>query len=197
MKFLDEDEAKTFLKAAEGDPLEALYVLAITTGMRLGEITGLLWQDVDLKEKRISVCRSLAIINNRPALQETKTASSRRSVELGNRCVTALLQHRARLNVIPHGASPVFSDSLGGLLRPQNLRRRSFYPLLKRAKLDRIRFHDLRHTCATLLLQGKTAPKVVTELLGHSSVAFTLDIYAHVIPGMQREAVDELDERLA
>jgi integrase len=87
----------------------------------------------------------------------------------------------------------VFCDVLGGPIRASNVLRRSFLPLLKRAGLPRIRFHDLRHTAATLMLRQGIHPKIVQERLGHSQIAMTMDIYSHVLPSMQREAADRLD----
>jgi integrase len=91
----------------------------------------------------------------------------------------------------PHGL--VFGDTQGNPLRASNVLRRSFYPLARRAGVPRVRFHDLRHTAATLLLQQGIHPKVVQERLGHASVSLTLDVYSHVVPSMQREAADKLD----
>ena len=111
--------------------------------------------------------------------------------------VDALRQHRDRQPARPHPTILVFSDAKGGPNRKQNLVRRSFRPLLARAKLRTIRFHDLRHTAATLLLAQGVHPKVVQERLGHASISLTMDTYSHVIEGMQQEAAARLDAMLS
>ena len=129
---------------------------------------------------------------------ETKTARSRRRIDLPGFTVTALREHRARLGATPHPERLVFADSQGGFLRRSNLHRRNFKPLLDRAKLPAsTRFHDLRHAAATLLLAQGVHPKVVQERLGHSTVTLTLDTYSHVLQGMQRDASDRLDALFA
>ena len=110
--------------------------------------------------------------------------------------VDALRRHRARLGAIPLPTALLFTDQRGGPVRKSNLLRRSFKPLLRRAGLPDIRFHDLRHTAATLLLRQGVHPKVVQERLGHSQISMTLDTYSHVVPSMQREAAEKLDELL-
>jgi integrase len=90
----------------------------------------------------------------------------------------------------------IFAAEAGTIINPSNLRNRSFGPLLKRAGLPQIRFHDLRHTCATLLLSKNVNPKIVSEMLGHSSISITLDIYSHLLPDMQEKAVEALEEML-
>ena len=90
----------------------------------------------------------------------------------------------------------IFATEAGTIINPSNLRNRSFKPLLRRAGLRQIRFHDLRHTCATLLLSKNINVKVVSEMLGHSSISVTLDIYSHLLPDMQEKAVEALEEML-
>ena len=126
-------------------------------------------------------------------LDEPKTARSRRLVTLPEIAVGALVEHRARLEVLPLPSRPVFTSSRGKPLRKSNLMRRWFRPLLERAALPRIRFHDLRHTHATLLLTQGVNPKVVQERLGHSQIGITLDTYSHVVPTLQRDAAEKID----
>ena len=129
-------------------------------------------------------------------LDEPKTTKARRAVDLPTTTVAALHKHRERMLAEGHPQEFVFCDTHGGPVRKSNLVRRSFLPLLKRAGLRRIRFHDLRHTAATLLpLQG-VHPKVVQERLGHSQISITLDTYSHVLPSMGREAAAKLDALL-
>jgi integrase len=184
-------EARKFIEAVHGDKLEALYVLAVHTGMRQGELLALKWEDVDLNAGVIHIRHTLTRSGGRISLGEPKTKGSRRPVHLTGAAVQALRSHLERqledierLGDLYRDHGLVFTSQVGTLINPSNLRRRSFEPLLQRAGLPRIRFHDLRHTCATLLLSRNVHPKYVQELLGHATVAITLDTYSHVIPGM-------------
>jgi integrase len=188
---LPPDEARKLMEAARGDKLEALYVLAVHTGMRQGELLALRWEDVDLNEGVIRIRHTLARSRGRIALGEPKTKGSRRPVHLTGAAVQALKAHLEqqledieRLGDLYRDHGLVFTSGVGTLINPTNLRRRSFAPLLERARLPQIRFHDLRHTCATLLLCRNVHPKHVQKLLGHATVAITLDTYSHIIPGM-------------
>jgi integrase len=202
---LSASEARKLLKTARGDRLEALYVLAVHTGMRRGELLGLKWGDVDLNSSTVRVRRSLTRTHNgrRLALGDTKNKKSRRTVRLTPRGMEALKRHRARQAEEKLKAGDLYGDQDlvfagqgGGFINPSNLRQRSFVPLLKRAGLPQITFHDLRHTCASLLFQRNVHPKFVQELLGHASVAITLDTYSHMLPGMGGEAADAIGEVL-
>jgi integrase len=196
-RFLDEAGVRALLEAARGDRLEALAVTAVTTGMRQGELLGLQWGDVDLRRGTIAVRRQLLDHGmGRPELGKLKTAKSRRSVTLPAVAVAALARHRERLGALPLPSAPVFTDSRGGPLLKRNLLRRWFHPLVARAGLPRMRFHDLRHAHASLLLSAGVHPKVVQERLGHSQVSVTLDTYSHVAPSLQREAAGRVDELL-
>ncbi len=195
--YLDAGQVRSLLAAARGDRLEALVVLAVTTGMRQGELLGLQWGDVDLEAGSLAVRRQLVEgPGGRPALGELKTARSRRLVTLPDMAIAALRSHKARLGIAQLRTALVFTDSRGGPLRKTNLLRRWFHPLVARAGLGRIRFHDLRHTHATLLLGQGIHPKVVQERLGHASVTLTLDTYSHVTPSLQAEAAARLDAAL-
>jgi integrase len=159
-------QARALLRAANEEGLEALYVLAITTGMRQGEL--------------------LALKCGAP-----KTAKSRRSIKLPNTALSSLKKHRKaqleermRLGELFVDQGLVFTSRVGTPISRQDLITRSFKPLLKRAGLPNIRFHDLRHTCATLLLSKSVHAKFVQELLGHATISNTLDTYSHVLPGM-------------
>jgi integrase len=188
---LSPDEARRLIEAVSGDALEALYVLAVQTGMRQGELLALKWEDVDLNEGVIHIRRTLMRRGGRVALGEPKTKGSRRPVHLTDMAVAVLKTHLERqleeierLGDLYRDNGLVFTSGVGTLINPTNLRRRSFAPMLQRAGLPRVRFHDLRHTCATLLFSKGAHPKHVQGLLGHATVAITLDTYSHVIPGM-------------
>ena len=177
-------------QAAQGDRLEGLYVLAIHTGLRQGELLALRWEDVDLGGGVLRV-------------RGTKTARSRRTVKLSETALEALTSHLTRqLGEIDRVRSMwqenglVFATEIGTPLSRHNLAHRSFRPLLARAGLPAIRFHDLRHTCATILLSQGVHAKFVQELLGHATIAITLDTYSHVLPGMSSGTADAMDEAL-
>lgn len=204
IKTLSPDKARQLLVATEGDPLEALYVLAITAGLRQGELLGLKWQDVDLDAGRLEVRRTIARVNGQGFLEsEPKSARSRRGISLAPMATEALRDHRARqlqrrlLALAWEDNDFIFPNEVGRPIEAQNLVRRSFYPLLERAGLPRMRFHDLRHTAATLLLVQGVHPKIVQEILGHSTISLTLDTYSHVIPGLQEEAAKKMEALLA
>jgi len=203
---LTPEQAKLLLQVAHesGDRLEALYVLAIHAGLRQGELLGLKWDDVDLEDGSLQVRRTLTISKNGPLFTSPKTASSRRSVKLTSKAKVALKHHLERqLGEIDRVGSLwnenglIFASEMGEPLNRHNLTRRSFKPLLKRAGLPQIRFHDLRHTCATLLLTRNVNPKIVSEMLGHSSIAITLDTYSHVLPNMRDQAAAAMEEALS
>jgi integrase len=194
MKTLDAKQAASLMAAAKSDRLYAMYVLAVTTGMRQGELFALQWADIDFNGRILSVRRTITA--NRK-VKEPKTATSKRRIDLSAVAVGALQQHRKKQLAYGLAASPwVFSDTIGGLLSRHNVLNRSFAPILKAAKLPVIRFHDLRHTAATLMLAEGVNPRLVSETLGHASVAFTLDVYGHILPGMGRDAADKMGRLL-
>ena len=180
-------QVKSLLNAARGDRLEALYILAVTTGLRSGELLGLQWRDVDLEARVLQVRRT--VFNGE--VNAPKTARSNRSIKLSNIATDALRRH-------PRAFEWVFSSNAGTSMSVHNLHNRSWKPLLKRAGLPlSTRFHDLRHTCATLLISKGVHPKLVQELLGHSSIEMTLDTYSHVLPNMGDAAAGAMDDALS
>lgn len=204
LRTLSAEETRKLLETARGDKLEALYVLAVHTGMRQGELLALKWQDVDLENARLSVRRTITKSGGKVLLGEPKTRKSRRTIELTEAGVTALrahlyrqMQEMQRLGDLYRDQGLVFASEGGTLINPTNLRKRSFGSLLKRAGLPPIRFHDLRHTCATLLFSRDVHPKHVQELLGHSNIAITLDTYSHVIPGMGDRTARVMEDLLS
>jgi integrase len=201
MQTLSPEQARKLLEAARGDRLEALYVIALTTGMRLGELLGLRWKDVDLDQGVVHVQVTLQRTKAGFEFVQPKTRHSRRQVLLTGAALEALQRHREsqtaaallKSDVWHNEHDAVFTNLTGGPLDGTHVLRHCFRPLLKRARLPEIRFHDLRHTAATLLLGLGTNPKIVSEMLGHSAITITLDLYSHVTPTMQRDAVSSLD----
>src|SRR5919107_4304262 len=206
---LDAEQTRTLLDAAKSDTHEPLYVLSLTTGLRMGEALGLKWSDIDLDRGTLRVNRQLQRIrrdgekSGTLEFSEPKNAS-RRTLDLPQRAVEALRSHRKeqmeeqlRAGSEWQDNGLVFVSIKGTPLDAQNIVNRHFKPLLKRAGLPVIRWHDLRHTCATLLLGRSVHPKLVQHLLGHASITMTLDRYSHWIPSMGRHAAEGMDEALA
>ena len=200
---LDAEQAKRFLEAACGNRLESLYVLAVTAGLRIGELLGLRWEDVNLDTKTLRVRRTRSQAKSGPTFTVPKNGKGR-SIKLTRQAVEALKSHKAvqnaerlKLGDLWEDNGLVFCTTAGRPLDFRNVATASFKPLLKRAELPDIRFHDLRHTCATLLLSRGHHPKLVQELLGHSSVAMTLDRYSHVLPGMGDQTAAAMEAALS
>ena len=150
---------------------------------------------MDLKRATVSVNRTLENLEGRLRPKEPKTAKSRRRIDLPCFAADPLVDHRKVMLTEGQAGTPiVFCDGNGGYLRVSNIRRRSFLPLIEKAEVPRIRFHDMRHTAATLLLLAGENPKVVSERLGHASIQITLDTYSHVLPTMQKGAADRLNK---
>ncbi len=196
---LNREQARALLTAAEGDRFHALYVLAITTGMRQGEILGLFWSDLDLPNRMVRVRRSL-VTGYGQSYEAPKTKRSRRSIALTTKATTALIEHRERQNqmgIQVEGDVPIFTNNVGKPLHPKNLMDRSFKPLLRRANLPDTTFHAAtRHTAASLMLTKGVHPKVVQEMLGHSTITITLDTYSHLLDGMGGTGASALDDAL-
>ena len=196
---LTAEQARAFLDAAAGNRLEALFVLAVTTGMRQGELLGLRWRDVDLDAGMLQIRGSMQATPDGLRIMEPKTPGSRRQVALSKQPIDALRRHRVaqaaerlRIGAAWEDGDLVFCSAAGRPITASGLRR-SYEPLLKRAGLPRMRFHDLRHTSATLLLGRGVHPKVVSEMLGHTRISTTLDLYSHVSMTMQQQAAEAFD----
>jgi len=187
------EQLKVFLDVTRDDPPFALWHLLAMTGMRRGEALGLRWQDVDLENGRLSVRRALIPNGATVVVSEPKTARGRRSVALDPQTVEVLKAQAAR-QLDEQATSKTWSDTglvftkaNGEAWHPEVVSR-FFRTAVKAAKLPAIRLHDLRHTHATLALRAGIHPKVVSERLGHATIAITLDTYSHAIPAMQEEA---------
>lgn len=200
---LNVEQSLAFIAAAEGDEYQTLFRIAIITGMRRGELLGLRWSDVDLDNGAIAIRQ--AITRGKKSRWEVgtlKTKKSRRPISLRPVDVEELRGHLQRQRLAQMAAAEwentglVFTGTSGKAVRPNNLDRR-YKRLLAKAELPEIRFHDLRHTMATLMLAAGINPLIVSQRLGHSKVSITLDLYSHVIPGLQEAAVQTLDDFLA
>jgi integrase len=204
MRPLTAEQVIVLFEVAKSDRLEALYILAVTTGLRQGELLGLKWDDIDLEVGTLQVKRALTTAKGGPVLSAPKTKGSRRTVRLSQTALEALRSHLERqlgeidqVGDLWREDGLIFASESGSPLSRQHVTAHRFKPLLKRAGLPEIRFHDLRHTCATLLLSKNVNPKVVSEMLGHASIAITLDTYSHVLPTMQESATKAMEDALS
>lgn len=199
MKVWNEADIERFLDAAHTSRYYPAFVLALLTGLRRGKLLSLRWSDVDLDRAELMVRQALKDDNGTLYFGPPKRHRSRRPIALSGDAVAVLRRHRAEQNRerLAAGAAwedydLVFATELGTPVQPSNFGR-TFRAVVKRAGVTYIRPHDMRHTHATLLLTNGTHTKVVSERLGHASSAFTMDVYSHVLPDMQREAADQLD----
>lgn len=204
-KALSKAQAQELLRLLDGDPLFLPVLIALTTGMRRGEILALSWDQVDLGQSpRVTVTRSVEQTSQRVVFKEPKTAQGRRTIPIPGSTARVLNRHRiaqARQRLQDGEAyvdnNLVCCASEGSIWRPDTLT--SCFRKKVRAlggDFEGLRFHDLRHTHATLLMLDRIPAKVVSERLGHSSVSITLDVYSHVLSGMQEEAADAIEEAL-
>ena len=200
---LEPDDVRLLLDAARETPYYTLFYTAIFTGLRRSELLGLRWRDVDLDLATLSVVQTLHYVPKKGyTFREPKTKRSRRSVDLSPSLAILLREHRANqelerklLGRLLMPDDLVFSYPDGTPLPPNSVTK-AFHKLAQSLGLSNIRLHDLRHTHATLMLRQGVHPKVISERLGHSSVAITLDTYSHVLPGIQAAAAQRFDEGL-
>jgi integrase len=201
MKVLDVDQVTQFLVAAQDSPNYPLFHLAITTGMRMGELFGLNWDDVLWNSGVIHIQRQKQYVPGEGcSFVDPKTKAGRRTVKLGEGSLDVLRHHmqnqryqKERVGERWHDLNLIFPNSIGGPGDASNIRL-DLNRILEKAGLPRVRFHDLRHTAASLLLNHKIPVIVVSKMLGHSKPSVTLDIYAHVFHDMQDEASIVMDQ---
>jgi integrase len=194
MKVWSPAELTSFLTAIEGNRNEALFRLMAMTGMRRSEVVGLRWQDVDLGRHHLTVNQAATVVDGTEVIDTPKSRRSRRVIDLDADTTALLQRHRARqremflrLGVSAAASDRVFTNEIGDPIRPDSIGQ-AFSRLVGPAGVPRIRLHDLRHTHASHLLLAGVNVKVVSDRLGHASVSFTLDTYAHVMPGQQAHA---------
>lgn len=202
MRVLTRAQAQALLAAATDNRLAALYALALSTGMREGELLALRWAAVDFDGKDRAAQPSLRVLETvhraqgRFVFSEPKTARSKRRIEMTAGDVIALRRHRAlqaqerlRAGEAWNDRDLVFCNALGNPIEPSHLLYRNFRPLLVKAELPDIRFHDLRHTAATRLIEAGMNINFISELLGHASISITQQHYGHVTPTMHEQAL--------
>ncbi len=195
------EQALKLLELARGSRIETLLLVALTTGMRRGELLALRWDDVDFEKGVLHVRRTMSHIPGMGYKEgEPKTKAGRRTIVLSSVTIEALKEHRfdqkqARIMAGEKWQERgiVFCNIYGGFFNPVKVLA-LFQRLLREAGLPHMRFHDLRHSAATILLEARVHLKMVQERLGHSSIATTADIYSHISPEMQQETVDKIDD---
>jgi integrase len=192
------EEVGIFLNALRDHRLYAAYVVAASTGMRRGEVLGLRWRDVDLQARRLAVRQTITTVNYKIEIGTPKTAKGRRSIAIDTTTVQALRDHRKRQWAeraeLGEGFADqdlVFCQITGGPVHPDFFSQ-TFDRTVARLGMRRIRLHDLRHTHATLGLAAGIPPKIMSDRLGHATVAFTQDVYMHAIPQMESDAADQI-----
>jgi integrase len=209
MTALDQAQARCFLDAASGERLEALYSVALSMGLREGEALALRWSDIDFERRQLSICQTLQRMGGKRfgesgksklVFQEPKTDRSRRTLHLPETIVLALRRHRtAQLHErllagsrwCDHGL--VFPNTIGNPLEPRDAVA-DFKRILAKAGLPAcIRFHDLRHSAASLLLAQGVQLRAIMELLGHSSIALTANTYSHILPSVMQDMAEKMD----
>lgn len=201
MKVLSENQIKNLLLMAERSKMGAQVRLAITTGLRLGELLGLKWVDVDWTGSKLQVRRQLQRLPHTGLVfSSPKTKSGRRTVKIGSSTLSILGKHldsqddqKARVGVRWEDNDLIFPTTRGTPKEPRNYIR-EFKALLKKAELPNIRFHDLRHTAASLMLLSNMPLISISRQLGHAKPSTTLDIYGHLIPGLETDSAEKLDQ---
>lgn len=192
----DASELRRFLDAVAEHRHHTLFMIAASTGMRRGELLGLRWHDIDFERSTITIRRAISVVGWKLSFADVKTRTGRRTIDISGSALDALRSHQERNKRDGGDTCLVFARPDGDLLHPEYVSR-TFDRLVAKHGLTRIRFHDLRHTHATLLLMSGIPVKVVSERLGHASPGFTLNVYQHVLPGMQAEAAQMFDRLLS
>jgi integrase len=203
MNTLTDSQVRVFLSASRGLRFEALFWMAVFTGLREGELFGLKWVDLNWEKKHLQVQRQLQRIKGEGMVfTEPKTATGKRMIVLSTATVAKIHEQLDHLQQERNVAGNkwqeydlMFPSTFGTPMDPSNMYK-DFKGTLKMADLPDIRFHDLRHTAATLMLQQGTHPKIVQERLGHSDISLTMNTYSHVLPSLQEDAAEKMDEIL-
>ena len=203
-RMLDRTELKTFITAAAGIRLEALFILAVTSGARSGELLGLRWSDIDLDGRQIHIRGALQLTQSGLSLAETKTRGSVRTLGITRVAIDALRRHRTRQNEEALRLGPawdnewdlVFVNEVGQPLDRRDVLRRHLRPLLKQAGLPPLTFHDLRHVAGSLALDHGVPLTVVSQMLGHKDLTTTARVYIHQIKGSERKGAAAFDDML-
>lgn len=182
MRFLNREEFQRFIAAARGHRLESLFVVAAMTGMRMGELLRLRWDDIDFDAGEVFVQRAAKFIKGKAIIADVKTAKSRRRIVLPAPALSSLVEHRKCMLAEGNIDRAVFCGRRGAILQKSNLRERFFKPVRDAAGVPPIRFHDLRHTAASLLLSEGVPVSIVSQMLGHSNPHVTLTVYTHFMP---------------
>jgi integrase len=190
IRILTHEEIKQFLKATKDRKYKTLFMLAIMSGARQGELIGLKWSDVDWKNNQIHIQRTF----NNQAWYDTKTATSNRKIDLGPSMMAGL--KRWRLACKPCELNLIFPNDAGGPLNHNNMVSRHFNPALRKADLGHVRFHDVRHTYASLLIEQGENIKYIQSQLGHSSPTVTLNVYAHLMKPVNQKAALKLEDSI-
>lgn len=197
------DQLKGFSTVAQESRMRNAFTILASTGMRRGEALGLRWVDVDFDSSQLAIVQTVSTVDSKVVVGQPKTSGSRRTVYVHDATIKALRQQRQLQAEERLAAGPawdtdndlVFRNVTGGPVNPDWFSRH-FDKLVEQADVPRIRLHDLRHTNATLSLKAGVHPKVVSERLGHSSIAITLDLYSHVTPGISREAAATVESMM-
>lgn len=203
MKTLDDYQVRQLIQAAEGTRMQVLIWVAVTTGLRQGELLGLKWSDLNWQTRRMHIQRQVQRRKGEGLVFcEPKSASGRRVITLGMATIIKIREHKKVQQKEQLLAGEkwqdydlIFPTPIGTRLDPSNVLK-VYKKCLREAGLPNLRFHDLRHTAATLMLQQNINPKVVQERLGHADISLTLNTYSHVLPSIQEEAAEKMDELL-
>ena len=194
---LDVAQARRFLAAAKGTPMESLFVLALAAGLRLGEALAVRWTDLDEASRTLSIERALRDVKGHVSIEPTKTKRSRRTVPLNALAVAALKRRRTLAKKEAHGSEYIHTGPTGAFLRPSYVRRIYFAPIVEAAEIEGATIHGLRHSFSTRLAAAGVSIRTIGDAMGHSRPSITLDTYQHSDAASHRDAVDRLNAALA
>jgi integrase len=193
---LDVDQARDFLDAAKGTPMESLFVLALVAGLRLGEALAVRWTDLDESNRTLSIERALRDVKGHVSIEATKTKRSRRKMPLNDLAVAALKRRRALAKKEGHGSEYIHTGPTGAFLRPSYVRRIHFAPILESAGIESSTIHGLRHSFSTRLADVGVSIRTIGDAMGHCQPSVTLDTYQHSDAASHRDAVNRLNDVL-